>query len=378
MHNLKEIPGNPRILVVDDEPSILSIVKELMESFGCRVETAESGQEALERMGETFDLVLLDVMLPGMDGFEVVRRIRKTRNYNELPIVMVTSMASREDRLQAIEAGANDFINKPVDISELRVRTTTQLRMKHAQDALRQHKDDLELKVQQRTAELEAANRDTWKAHIDTIKRLVLAAEFKDEDTALHIERMSRYSELLARASSCKPDEVETLRLASPMHDVGKIGIPDSVLLKPGKLTENEFSIMKQHTLLGARILEGSPSRLLQIGRVIALSHHEKWDGSGYPNGLAGEDIPFWGRVCAVADVFDALTSERPYKRAFSVDKAVGILREGRGRHFDPHLLDCFMDHLGEVLDIKASCSDPDSEPGGMYAHLKDTALERR
>ena len=373
-----DFPGSPRILIVDDEPAVLRLVQELMESFGCLVETATTGREALARMDQPFDLVLLDVMLPGMDGFEVLRQIRKQRDYNELPIVMVTSMASREDRLHAIQAGANDFINKPVDITELRVRTRTQLRMKAAQDSLRQHKDELEMKVQLRTAELELANRETWHAHIDTIKRLVLAAEFKDEDTAQHIERMSRYSELLARAMGCPAAEVDTLRVASPMHDVGKIGIPDSVLLKPGKLTENEFLIMKQHTLLGARILEGSPSTLLQAGRVIALSHHEKWDGSGYPNGLAGEDIPLWGRICAVADVFDALTSERPYKRAFSVEKAVGILREGRARHFDPRVLDCFLDHLGEILAIKDACTDPDSESGGAYAYLKDTALDRR
>ncbi|MDA2934716.1 HD domain-containing protein, partial [Acidobacteria bacterium AH-259-D05] len=188
------------------------------------------------------------------------------------------------------------------------------------------------------------------EAHLDTIQRLAIVAEYKDEDTAVHIRRMSRYCGVLARALNMPPKEVELILHASPMHDVGKIGIPDAVLLKPGKLDAEEWNIMKQHTIMGAQILSGSQSELIQAGQVIALSHHEKWDGSGYPNGLAKEDIPLFGRICAVADVFDALTSKRPYKDAFPNEKAYKILEEGRGKHFDEHILEVFFKRLDEVL----------------------------
>ncbi len=371
--------GLPRVLIVDDEESVLELEKELMESFGYEVATASDGHQAVERAGEGFDLMLLDVMLPGLDGFQVVRMVRRKLDPYQLPIVMVTSMASREDRLIAIQAGANDFINKPLDITELRVRARTQIQMKNAHDSLRSYQVGLERKVRERTRELEQANSQITEAHMDTIRRLVLAAEFKDEDTAQHIERMSRYSAILAKAMGCSDEEVDIIRQAAPMHDVGKIGIPDSVLLKPGRLTEYEFQIMQQHTELGARILDGSPSHLLQAGKVIAMSHHEKWDGSGYPNGLAGEDIPLWGRICAVADVFDALTSERPYKQAFSLEKAFNILREGRARHFDPDVLDCFFDGLDEILRIKGQYSDDGNRSEmGPYSYLNDSSFERR
>jgi len=190
-------------------------------------------------------------------------------------------------------------------------------------------------------------------AHLDTITRLVLAAEYKDEDTATHIRRMSHYAALLARRAKLPESEVDTMLLTSSMHDVGKIGIPDAILLKPGKFDRDEFDIMKQHTTLGAKMLNGSPSRLLQAGKVIALSHHEKWDGSGYPHGLAGEEIPLWGRICAIADVFDALTSPRPYKQAYSIEKARNILLEGRGSHFEAKLVDLFLEDFDEVTAIQ-------------------------
>lgn len=201
------------------------------------------------------------------------------------------------------------------------------------------------------------AQRRTHKAHLDTIKRLAIAAEYKDEDTAIHIDRMSNYCAIIARELHLPPGEVEVILNASPMHDVGKIGIADAILLKPGKLDNDEWDIMKQHTTMGGRILSGSSSDLLLAGEVIALSHHEKWDGSGYPKGLAGEDIPLFGRICAVADVFDALISERPYKKAFSNEKAYEILREGRGTQFDPKVLDAFFKRLDKVVAIQEQYS---------------------
>lgn len=197
--------------------------------------------------------------------------------------------------------------------------------------------------------------QDLEEAHLDTLHRLALAAEYKDKETVLHILRMSRYCAILARGLHLPPSDVEIILHASPVHDVGKIGIPDAILLKPGKLDREEWILMKQHATIGAHILSGSRSRLVQVGQIIAKSHHEKWDGSGYPEGLAKENIPLWGRICAVADVFDALTSKRPYKEAFSNEKAFKILKEERGKHFDPRIIDVFFEQLDDVLAIQVS-----------------------
>ncbi len=349
-----------RVLVVDDEEANRDLLEALLESLGHEPELAKDGLEALAKIKLDIDLVLLDVMMPGMDGFEVARRIRQDPEVGDVPIVMATALTSKEDRLRSVEAGANDFITKPIDKTELRVRTASLLKMKESQDLIKRHKKELEDTVQKRTAALRQAladmaeaQRRTQEAHLDTLQRLVIAAEYKDEDTAVHLQRMSRYAALLAQRLNLPPGEVELIRLASPMHDVGKIGIPEVILLKPGKFTEEEFERMKQHTHIGSRILNGSPSELLKAGEIIALTHHEKWDGTGYPNGLAGEAIPLWGRISTVADVFDALTSERPYKKAFSNEQAVKILQEGRAKHFDPALLDLFLDRFDEVAAIQ-------------------------
>lgn len=272
----------------------------------------------------------------------------------------MTALESKIDLVRAVESGANDFISKPVGRTELRVRMTSLLKMKEAQDGIKRYQEELEKTVEKRTAVLRQAlenmakaQRKTHESHLDTIHRLAVAAEYKDGNTAANIRRMSHYCAILARGLNLPPSEVELILNASIMHDVGKIGIPDAILLKPGNLTEKEFEIMKQHTIIGARILSGSPSELLQAGEVIALSHHEKWDGSGYPNGLVGESIPLWGRICAVADVFDALTSKRLYKEALPNEKVYEILREGRGIHFGPSIVDMFFERLDEVVTIQ-------------------------
>jgi putative two-component system response regulator len=349
-----------RILIVDDDESNRRSVADMVKFFGHEAETARDGIEALAKIKLDVDLVLMDVNMPGMDGFEVTRRIRQDPAVGDVPIIMVTGLAAMKQRLRAVEAGANDFIAKPVDMTELQVRTDSLLKMKEAQDALKRHQRELEETVQKRTADLRRAledkarsQRETYEAHLDAIHRLAVAAEYRDDDTGVHIRRMSRYCALLGQSLNLPPGEVEILLHASPMHDVGKIGIPDAILLKPGKLTPEEFETIKRHTLIGASILAASSSMLLQAGEIIALSHHEKWDGSGYPNGLAGEDIPLWGRICAVADVFDALTSDRPYKQAFPNEKALEILREGRGKHFDPEVQDHFFGNLDEVVAIQ-------------------------
>lgn len=357
-----------RILIVDDDRQNCDLLEAMLKMFGHESEIAMDGFEALGKLSLDIDLVLLDVMMPGMDGFEVARQIRCNPQYGDLPIIIVTALGSKEDRLRAVEAGANDFISKPIDKIELRARTASLLKMKEHQDAIKHYQNELEDRVEKRTSELRQslldnirAHRETYQAYLDTIRRLAIAAEYKDEDTADHIKRMSSYSTLLAQCLHLPPGEVELICNASPMHDVGKIGIPDHILLKPGGFDPEEWVVMKQHTVIGGYILQNSSSKLLQAGEVIALSHHEKWDGSGYPKGLAGENIPLWGRICAVADVFDALTSKRPYKEAFSNEKSLEIMKEKRGTHFEPKLVDLFMGNLSDVFEIQEKYKTADS-----------------
>ena len=365
-----------RILVVDDEESNRELLKALLESFGHEVVIAENGNEALAKLTSDIDLVLLDVMMPGMDGFEVAQRIRVETQAQELPIIMVTALTERADRLRAVEAGANDFIAKPINRTELQVRTASLLKMKEIQDTVKRYQEELEQKVEERTAELHRtleevveARRKIYEAHLATIGRLVLAAEYRDQDTATHIQRISHYSERLAQALNLPSNEVETIRIASPMHDVGKLNIPDAILFKSGKLNENDWEVMKGHTTTGAHILSDSSSELLQAGTIIALSHHEKWDGSGYPHGMSGEEIPLWGRICAVGDVFDALTSKRPYKPAYPEQTALAMMKQVRGTHFDPDLFDLFNENFGRMVEIRREFSGSN---GSTVTHVTD------
>ena len=352
-------PGK-RILIVDDEQTNRELLCAMLTAQGYEAETAADGFEALAKFKLDFDLIMLDVMMPALDGFEVTHRIRQDTDHGDVPIIVVTSLSESEDRLRAVEAGANDFIAKPVDGTELCIRVASLIRYKEALDAIKNHEAKLEALVERRTADLRkafdeavTAHRETHRAKLEVIERLALAAEYKDDGTAAHIHRMSRYCNLMARKLHLPPSECEIILHASVMHDVGKIGIPDAVLLKPAKLTPDEWAIMKQHTTIGVRILGGSSSELLQAGEVIALSHHEKWDGTGYPNERAGDDIPLWGRICAVSDVFDALTSKRPYKAALPNEEALVIMRPEAGKHFDPKVLDAFLMNFSELLQIQ-------------------------
>ena len=349
-----------RILIVDDEEQNRELLQAILKELGYKFETARDGIEALAKMKMDIDLVLLDVMMPGMDGYEVARRIRSEKETVDTPIIMVTSLASREDRLRVFETGANDFIAKPIDITEVKVRTASMLKLKEAQDAMKQNQKELEEMIAKRTATLRKAlddmtdaQRKAYEAHVDTINRLALASEYRDEDTAAHINRISDYCGIIGRGLNLPPGEVEVLQIVSPMHDVGKIGVPDKILLKPAKLTKDEFEIIKKHTTIGATILAGSSSKLLNAGEVIAMSHHEKWDGTGYPKGLVNKTIPLFGRICALADVFDALTTRRPYKEAFSNEKSFKILQEESGTHFDPKIVEVFFDNVQEIVETQ-------------------------
>lgn len=354
-----------RILVVDDELINRKVLEGLLKSYGLDCVAAESGPAALQLLDKSIDLILLDIMMPGMDGFAVARAIRSMPDFADLPIVMVTALSAKEDRLKAVQAGANDFVAKPIDTTELGVRMTSLLRMKQYHDELKDHQQHLEQMVSEKTSalrlalgDLEHARQATVQAHMETIHKLSAAAEYKDEDTASHILRMSRYCAVIAKGHGLNEDQVDLILNSSPMHDIGKMGIPDAILLKPGKLTDEEWVVMRRHTSIGESILRGGSSKYLAAGAEIAISHHEKWDGSGYPHGLAGAEIPLSGRICAVADVFDALTTKRPYKSAFTNEKALEIMAEGRGKHFDPELYDVFLANYDQVLEIQRSYRD--------------------
>ena len=350
-----------RILVADDDEMIRTLHAEFVRGFGYHVEVAADGIEAIAKIGLGVDLVLTDAHMPNMDGFEVARRIRQTRSSDELPIVMVTSLEAREDRLRAYESGINDFINKPVDHTELRLRLKWLLELKTARDSLRESKQTLESTVEKRTHELRhaleevtRAQREVQAGHLDTIRRLTLAAEYKDHDTAGHIERIGRYSQVVGMAMHLQPGLVDLILHAAPMHDVGKLGIPDSILLKPGPLDAEERTIMNTHTTIGAQILSGSTSPVIQMGELVAMTHHEKWNGEGYPNGIGGEDIPMEARICSVVDFFDALTMDRPYRGAVPNPEVVEMIHSESGTSFDPDVVDVFTRVLGELEAIQA------------------------
>lgn len=347
-----------KILVVDDEPHNIMLLEGILVKLGHDVIGAENAVVALEKLDRSFDLVLSDVMMPVMDGFEFVNKIRENSETHDIPVIMVTTLSRKDDRLKAVEIGVNDFITKPIDIVELRVRIESMLRQKALQDEIKSFQVDLHEMVESRTLELRKALSKLDDAHMETIHHLCAAAEYKDEETATHLIRMAEYSRILAEKSGLDKKTVSLIHTSSPMHDIGKIGIPDSILLKPGKLTAEEWDVMKSHAFIGGKILSMGTSDYINMGAIIALSHHEKWDGSGYPSGLSGEDIPLPGRICAIADVFDALTSKRPYKEAFSVEKSLDIMKAGRGPHFEPRLMDVFFENIDEILSIKESYAD--------------------
>ncbi len=359
-----------RVLVVDDEAGVRRVLTRLLGGEGYEVMEAESGPEALEMLWtHGADTVLLDVMMPQMDGLEVCRRIRKNSRTAHTPVVFITAAVDRQFRRQARKAGADDFLSKPFDEVELLARVNNTVRMKLYYDGLTRERNRLRNEVDGRSRALDAATdrlerltEELRVAREETIGRLARAAEFRDDETAAHLQRMSHYCYLIGRKKNIDEYTCEMLRIASPMHDVGKIGIPDNILLKPGKLTADEYTIMKQHAEIGYKILSGSESPLVKLAANIAHTHHEKWDGSGYPRGLSGETIPIEGRIAAVADVFDALTSERPYKKAWPLEDAVALLERGRGAHFDPELVDLFLGSMDEVLEIKDEFKDTHTE----------------
>jgi putative two-component system response regulator len=352
------------ILLADDEPGIMLLLKTLCQGMGYRTIEASNGLEAVEKTVRFLpDLAIMDGAMPVKSGFEATRELKSNILTEYIPIIMLTGLQTREDRLKGISAGANDFLTKPVDAEELALRVRNNLKIKEYHDFLKNHAGILEEQVRKRTMELHRtldelikANDLVTRGYIDTIFRLAVVSEYKDEDTGRHIRRISYYSKELASTLGMDADFTEGIFHASIMHDIGKVGIPDSILLKPGALSPEEWETMESHTVRGARILSGSDSPYLKMAEAIARSHHERWDGSGYPSGLSGEAIPLAARITNIADQYDALRTLRPYKPAFPHSETVRIITEGDGRtmprHFDPRILRVFSASAGRFEEI--------------------------
>lgn len=334
----KESRQNPSVLVVDDAPESIDVLRGLLES-DYQVHAAINGRLGLElAIRHRPQLILLDVMLPDMDGYEVCAMLKADERTRGIPVVFVTTLSDVRSETRGLELGAVDYVTKPYvgALVRSRVRTHVALHYQHL---------ELERLVSERTAELE-------ETRLEIIRRLGRAAEYRDNETGFHVLRMSRYAELIAAAQGAPPDVSQLLLAAAPMHDIGKIGIPDCILLKEGRLNAAEWEVMKTHTLKGAEIIGAHTSALLQAAQSVALRHHEKWDGTGYPDGLEGEAIPYFARVVALADVFDALLSPRPYKRPWSLEDTLAFIRGQRGKHFEPAVVDAFFTALPECVEV--------------------------
>ncbi len=341
------------VLIVDDNPVNLLLFERLCRRLpGCAPRTVDAPLAALQHCrSQTPDLIVVDYMMPSMDGIEFIEHVRALPNCADLPIVMVTADLSRAVRQRALEVGATDFLTKPVDSQEFTVRARNMLALRAAQKRLEQRANLLADEVARATERIRANEHETLLA-------LARAAEFRDPETGAHVLRMAHYARLVARELGLPAHEQELLLHATPLHDLGKLGTPDNILLKPGRLTSSEFLIMQQHARIGWEILHQHQSPILQAGAQIALSHHERFDGTGYPERRAGSGISLYGRITAVADVFDALTSPRPYKQAWTPADARAWLVSQSGRHFDPELVTRFLARFDEVLDIRATYAD--------------------
>lgn len=357
-----------RILAVDDQEFNLDLIElAFMEFTGVEIIRATNGQEALNILHKDpfYHVILLDLAMPKMNGFETLQHIRAHSLWSQIPTIVVT--ANAEEKHRALREGASDFLSKPIDVEELKLRTFNYAKIKEYQNNLADMNHLLEEKVQQRTSELQNALLLAKKTEYEISARLGKASEYRDLETGMHIKRMSHYSAKLAELAGLDAAEVELILYASPLHDIGKVGIPDRILLKPGRFSAEEFEIMKLHSVIGGKMLETDESYpVIDAGRIIALQHHEKIDGTGYPKGLKGDEIHIHARIVSIADVFDALSSERVYKKAFTIEQTVDIISEGSGTHFDAHLVDLLIENLEQFLEIKERFPDEVEAPSIM------------
>lgn len=342
-----------QVLIVDDTEINLILFGALVK----KLDDCESHSFSDSRAGLNWaqahipDLVIVDYMMPEMDGLEFIRQLREIPGRESIPVLMITANDQKQIRYRALDIGANDFLTKPVDKVEFLARAKNMLTLNDARKKLADQAQWLAEEVRKATHEVVERERET-------VIRLSRAAEFRDPETGAHILRMAHYSQIIARGLGLPQSDQYLLLEAAPMHDIGKVGIADKILLKPGRLEPDEFEVMKRHATIGHELLKGSSSRVLQAGAEIALGHHEKYDGSGYPSGIKGEDIPIFSRIVAVADVFDALTSERPYKKAWTVEAAVDFLVAGSGKHFDPACVMAFLNAWDDVMEVRARYSE--------------------
>jgi response regulator RpfG family c-di-GMP phosphodiesterase len=362
-----------QVLFVDDEPNFLNGVRRMLRAYRDEWEFsfAQSVDEAVETVAaHDFDTIVSDVSMPGKTGLDLLKILKEKKVSDTVPVIILTGNAESDLKRNALDLGATDLLNKPVTQEDLIARIRNTLRLKEFQDALRNQNEILDQKVKERTAELEVARRDI-------IWRLAKAGEYRDEETGDHVIRVANCSLKLAEALDLPKDECQAIFLTSPLHDVGKIGIPDSILLKPGKLTSEEREIMESHCEIGAAILQDEPKgmdsfinvpelqhgsgkekdELRHVAVTIAMTHHEKWNGKGYPNRLGGEDIPVCGLIVAIADVFDALRSERPYKQPYTYEETLELMRSGKGSHFAPHVFEAFESIAPDFEGIKTQFS---------------------
>ncbi|EMS80586.1 cyclic di-GMP phosphodiesterase response regulator RpfG [Desulfotignum phosphitoxidans DSM 13687] len=339
------------ILLVDDTKSNVDVLVNALKGM-YKLGVSLNGEEAIRFVKQNLpDLILLDIVMPGTDGFDVCHRLKADPRTRDIPIIFITAMDDLTHKTKGFDVGAVDYITKPFDITEVKARVKTHLTLKLAGEALKNQNAILEEMVRERTKELR-------KAQIEVINRLGKAAEYRDQDTGTHINRMSKYCRLMGKALGLSREEYDRLDLASTMHDVGKIGISDNILLKPGKLDTREWESMRSHTRIGEELLSGGTSQLLEVARIIAMTHHEKWDGTGYHQHLKGKDIPMVGRITCICDVFDALISRRPYKDPWPVDEALAEIKKGSGVFFDPELVEVFLSLEPEIRKIVATHQD--------------------
>lgn len=357
MWGIDEAARTAKLFIVDDNPTNVLLLDRILKDAGFTdiSSTTDSREVQARHKEEGFDLILLDIRMPHMDGFQVMEALAQDIDKDYLPVLVLTAQTDLETRHRALELGARDFVTKPFDRTEVlnRIRNLLEVRILFKQQKFQN--EILESRVRERTEEL-------YKTQLEIVRRLGRAGEFRDNETGMHVIRMSKGAQRLALAAGLSDDHAERILYAAPMHDIGKIGIPDRILLKPGKLDADEWTVMKTHVTIGADILADHPSELMQMVRTIVLHHHEKWDGSGYPNGVAGTDIAIEGRIAAVTDVFDALTSERPYKEAWPVERAVDLMRSEAGKHFDPDLVGLFIDILPDILKIRDDHADSEED----------------